>query len=94
MPFAVTAIVLLALFGLPLFAVLGAGSLLYAHNSDLDSALLIVELNRLAASPNLIAIPLFTPASVNSGIAIRLGEAASRLSSTISSALSRSLLCA
>ena len=51
---------LLALFGLPLFATLGAGSLLYAQHSGLDSALLIVELNRLATSPNLTAIPLFT----------------------------------
>ncbi len=75
MPFAVTAIVLLALFGLPLFAVLGAGSLLYAHHSDLNSALLIVELNRLAASPNLIAIPLFTLA----GVILSSGGAPQRL---------------
>jgi len=75
MPFAVIAIVLLALFGLPLFAVLGAGSLLYAHNSNLDSALLIVELNRLAASPNLIAIPLFTLA----GVILSSGGAPQRL---------------
>ena len=44
--------------------ILGAGSLLYAQQSDLDSALLIVELNRLATSPNLTAIPLFTLAGV------------------------------
>jgi tripartite ATP-independent transporter DctM subunit len=75
MPFAIAAIVLLALFGLPLFAVLGAGSLLYAHNSGLDSALLVVELNRLAASPNLTAIPLFTLA----GVILSSGGAPQRL---------------
>ncbi len=75
MSFAVAAIVLLALFGLPLFAVLGAGSLLYAGQSDLDSALLIVELNRLAASPNLTAIPLFTLA----GVILSSGGAPQRL---------------
>ena len=75
MPFAVAIIVLLALFGLPLFAVLGAGSLLYAYNSELDSALLIVELNRLAASPNLTAIPLFTLA----GVILSSGGAPQRL---------------
>jgi len=75
MSFAIAAIVLLALFGLPLFAVLGAGSLLYAHNSELDSALLIVELNRLASSPNLTAIPLFTLA----GVILSSGGAPQRL---------------
>ncbi len=75
MPFAVAIIVLLALFGLPLFAVLGAGSLLYAYQSELDSALLIVELSRLAASPNLTAIPLFTLA----GVILSSGGAPQRL---------------
>ncbi|TCK18469.1 tripartite ATP-independent transporter DctM subunit [Thiogranum longum] len=75
MPFAVAAIIMLALFGLPLFAVLGAGSLLYAHYSELDSALLIVELNRLASSPNLTAIPLFTLA----GVILSSGGAPQRL---------------
>jgi len=75
MSFAIAAIVLLALFGLPLFAVLGAGSLLYAHNSELDSALLIIELNRLASSPNLTAIPLFTLA----GVILSSGGAPQRL---------------
>ncbi len=72
---AVAILVLLALFGLPLFTVLGAGSLLYAQQSDLDSALLIVELNRLATSPNLTAIPLFTFA----GVVLAAGGAPQRL---------------
>ena len=75
MLYLVIILVLLALFGLPLFAVLGAGSLFYAHNSGLDSALLIVELNRLATSPNLTAIPMFTFA----GVVLAAGGAPQRL---------------
>ncbi|MEA2080723.1 MAG: TRAP transporter large permease subunit [Pseudomonadota bacterium] len=75
MLYLVTILVLLALFGLPLFAVLGAGSLLFAQNSGLDPALLIVELNRLATSPNLTAIPMFTFA----GVVLAAGGAPQRL---------------
>ena len=75
MLYLVIVLVLLALFGLPLFAVLGAGSLLFAQNAGLDSALLIVELNRLATSPNLTAIPMFTFA----GVTLAAGGAPQRL---------------
>jgi tripartite ATP-independent transporter DctM subunit len=68
-------LVLLALLGLPLFVVLGAGSLLAAHSAELVPAVLIIELNRLAASPNLTAIPLFTFA----GVVLAAGGAAQRL---------------
>lgn len=68
-------LVALALIGLPLFAVLGAGSLLYARDSGLDPALLIIELNRLATSPNLATIPLFTFA----GVVLAAGGAPQRL---------------
>ena len=68
-------IVLLATLGLPLFAALGAGGLLAAHNADLDAAVLIIELNRLASSPNLTAIPLFTLA----GVMLAAGGAPQRL---------------
>ncbi len=72
---AVAILIILAIFGLPLFAVIGAGSLMYASQSDLDSALLIIELNRLATSPNLTAIPLFTLA----GVTLAAGGAPQRL---------------
>ena len=72
---AVAILVLLAVFGLPLFTALGAGSLLFAYHGDLDSALLIIELNRLATSPNLTAIPLFTLA----GVVLAAGGAPQRL---------------
>lgn len=68
-------IVLLATLGLPLFAALGAGGLLATHNADLDAAVLIIELNRLASSPNLTAIPLFTLA----GVVLAAGGAPQRL---------------
>jgi C4-dicarboxylate transporter DctM subunit len=83
MLYLVIGLFLLALFGLPLFAALGAGSLLYAHQSGLDSALLIVELNRLASSPNLTAIPLFTFA----GVALAAGGAPQRLLRLFNAAL-------
>lgn len=72
---ALLVLTVLAVFGLPLFTVLGAGGLLYAQQSDLDSALLIVELNRLATSPNLTTIPLFTFA----GVVLAAGGAPQRL---------------
>ena len=71
----VLALVLLALLGLPLFVVLGAGSLFAAHSAELVPAVLIIELNRLAASPNLTAIPLFTFA----GVVLAAGGAPQRL---------------
>ena len=57
-------LILLALLGLPLFIALAGGSLLATYNAGLDPALLAVELNRLASSPHLAAIPLFTFAGV------------------------------
>jgi len=60
----VVIIVLLALLGIPLFIALAGGSLLATWQAGLDPALLAVELNRLAASPYLAAIPLFTFAGV------------------------------
>lgn len=52
--------VLLALIGLPLFIVLGAGGIYASFESELNPVLLIIELYRLANQPNLITIPLFT----------------------------------
>ncbi|HEY9198919.1 MAG TPA: TRAP transporter large permease subunit, partial [Gammaproteobacteria bacterium] len=68
-------IVVLATLGLPLFAALGAGGLLATRHADLDAAVLIIELNRLASSPNLTAIPLFTLA----GVVLASGGAPQRL---------------
>ncbi len=68
-------LVLLALMGLSLFIVLGAGALVASWLVGLDFATLIIELNRLASSPNLSAIPLFTFA----GVVLAAGGAPQRL---------------
>jgi len=67
-------LVVLALVGLPLFVVLGAGALYATHAAGLDPALLMVEFSRLATSPNLVAIPLF----VLAGVALGQGGAPQR----------------
>lgn len=68
-------LVLLALVGMPLFVVLGAAALVATHAAELDPALLMVEFARLAASPNLVAIPLF----VLAGTVLEKGGAPRRL---------------
>ncbi len=68
-------LVLLTLLGMPLFIALAGGSLLATFNAGLDPALLAVELNRLAASPYLAAIPLFTFA----GVVLAAGGAPQRM---------------
>lgn len=68
-------LIVLALVGMPLFAVLGAGGILASMALDLDPVGLIIEMNRLASQPNLIAIPLFTFA----GMVMAAGGASQRL---------------
>jgi len=53
-------LLLLALAGAPLFAIIGAIGLLAFSATGVDTAALIVELYRLVDFPALIAIPLFT----------------------------------
>ncbi len=61
---AVLILVLLALVGVPLFVVLAGGSLLASNYADISPDILIIEMHRLASTPNMIAIPLFTLAGV------------------------------
>jgi len=68
-------LVILAILGMPLFTVLGAGGIFASHNADLDPVVLIIEMYRLASQPNLIAIPLFTFA----GMIMAAGGGAQRL---------------
>lgn len=76
MTFAIIAfLILIAALGVPLFVVLGAGSLIATHAADLDAAVLLVEMLRLTSSPNLMAIPLFTLA----GVTLARGGAPQRL---------------
>ncbi len=57
-------LIVLALIGAPLFTVIAAGGLLASHGAEISPDILIIEMNRLATSPNMIAIPLFTFAGV------------------------------
>jgi C4-dicarboxylate transporter, DctM subunit len=50
--------------GAPLFTVIAAGGLLASNSADISPDILVIEMNRLASSPNMIAIPLFTFAGV------------------------------
>jgi C4-dicarboxylate transporter, DctM subunit len=68
-------LILAATLGMPLFVALGVGGLLASAAQQLDSAILIVEMNRIATSPNLVAIPLFTLA----GVTLAAGGAPQRL---------------
>jgi C4-dicarboxylate transporter DctM subunit len=72
---ATLALLIIAALGVPLFVVRGAGSRGAARAPGLDPAVLIVEMMRLASSPNLMAIPLFTLA----GVALSRGGAPERL---------------
>ena len=53
-------IILLALLGVPLFAIIGLAALVSFYGAEIDSAAIFIELYRVASNPSLIAIPLFT----------------------------------
>ena len=75
MTLAVLLIIIVALFGIPLFIALGAGSLLASYSSNIDPIVLLIEMERLASQPSLVAIPLFTL----TGVAMAKGGAPHRL---------------
>ena len=50
----------MALFGTPLFIIIGSIALLLFYNQGIDSSAIIIEMYRLANAPALLAIPLFT----------------------------------
>lgn len=49
-----------ALFGAPLFAVMGGAALIAFSSVDIQAQAVIIELYRIASSPTLVTIPLFT----------------------------------
>jgi len=57
---AVLVLIVLALLGAPLFAVIAAGALWAFHQAGDDLAAVAIEFYRLAEMPMLVAIPLFT----------------------------------
>jgi len=51
---------LLILFGAPLFVVISAVALYLFFSGQIDSSAMIIEMHRMATTPILVAIPLFT----------------------------------
>lgn len=64
-----------ALLGAPLFAVIAAGALWGFYRSEVDLSVVAIEIYRLAETPVLLAIPLFTFA----GYLLSAGQAPQRL---------------
>jgi len=59
-----TLFILLALIGAPLFTVLASVALLTSYSEEISPDILIIEMNRLTSSPNMVALPLFILAGV------------------------------
>jgi len=53
-------LLLLALFGAPLFTVIAASAMLGFYRADIDLSAVLIEFYRIAEMPVLLAIPLFT----------------------------------
>jgi len=53
-------LIILALYGTPLFVIIASIALLGFHYAEIDSMAIIIELYRMAQQPVLLAIPLFT----------------------------------
>jgi len=53
-------LLIVALLGAPLYAVLAAGAMLGFHSEGINLAVMAIEIYRLAETPVLLAIPLFT----------------------------------
>jgi C4-dicarboxylate transporter DctM subunit len=75
MLFAVIALVLFTLLGLPLFAAILCGAMLGLWSSGIELAAIPIEIYRLANAPVLLAIPLFTLA----GYLLAEGQTSARL---------------
>ncbi|MCG8617873.1 MAG: TRAP transporter large permease subunit [Desulfobacterales bacterium] len=56
----ISALILLAFLGAPLFTVIIAAAMLGFYTSDIDLSVMAIELYRIADTPILLALPLFT----------------------------------
>ncbi|MCW8943779.1 MAG: TRAP transporter large permease subunit [Sedimenticola sp.] len=54
------ALLILALFGAPLFSIIAASAMLGFYRTDIDLSVVAIEFYRIAEMPVLLAIPLFT----------------------------------
>ncbi len=57
---AIIALILLAIAGAPLFAILMAAAMLGFYTADIDLSIIAIELYRIVDTPLLVALPLFT----------------------------------
>ena len=53
-------LIVLALFGVPLFSIIAAGALYGFYSADIDLQVIGIELYRIAETPLLMALPMFT----------------------------------
>ena len=60
-------LLLLALLGAPLFALIAAAAGIGFHSAGYDLTAIAVEFHRLANMPGLVAIPLFNPDAYDAG---------------------------
>ena len=56
----VLALILLVILGTPLFAIIATSALIGFHSEDIDLSVIAIEIYRIADTPVLLAIPLFT----------------------------------
>ncbi|VAW69007.1 TRAP-type C4-dicarboxylate transport system, large permease component [hydrothermal vent metagenome] len=56
----ISALIVLALFGVPLFTIIAAGALYGFYIADIDLQVIGIELYRIADTPLLMALPMFT----------------------------------
>jgi C4-dicarboxylate transporter DctM subunit len=75
MAFLALLLIFIALLGAPLFTVLASGALLASYTESISPDILIIEMNRLTSSPNMIALPLF----ILAGVVMSHGGAPQRL---------------
>ena len=53
-------VLLMTLFGAPIFTAMGAVALLGFHFAGIETSVVSVEIYRLASAPTILTIPLFT----------------------------------
>lgn len=68
-------LVILAFFGAPLFTIILAAALLGFYNNEVDLSVIAIEIYRIASTPILLALPLFTFA----GYLLAEGKTSTRL---------------
>ena len=74
-----------ALLGAPLFAVVAGAAILGFYSADIDLSVLAIELYRIVDTPMLVALPLFT----YSGYLLAAGKTSERLVNLVQAFIGR-----